>query len=144
MQLVPGWESMPEYREVKNELIKRGYYPLKPESKLMCAIFGRRTVESDDDYRQDGLREALMEALDSLPPRFGPKFRERYKQVILLRFGFLDGRSRTLREVGEEFGVTAERIRQVEAKVLRLLRHPLRSQKLKEFIIERREDVEKV
>jgi RNA polymerase sigma factor (sigma-70 family) len=125
---------MPEYRKVKKELIKRGYYPVKPESKLMCAIFGW-TGESDDDYRQDGLREALMEALDSLPPRFGPKFRERYKQVILLRFGFLDGRSRTLREVGKEFGVTGERIRQVEAKALRLLRHPLRSQKLKEFII---------
>jgi RNA polymerase sigma factor (sigma-70 family) len=137
---------MPEYRKVKKELIKRGYYPVKPESKLMRAIFGW-TGESDDDYRQDGLREALMEALDSLPPRFGPKFRESYKQVILLRFGFLDGRGRTLEEVAKEFGVTRERIRQVEAKALRLLRHPRRSRKLEEFIIteqERREDVEKV
>ena len=115
---------------------------MKPESKLMCAIFGWRADDDrgDDTYRQDGLCDALMEALDSLN-------RERYKQVILMRFGFLDGRPRTLEEVAREFSVTRERIRQIEAETLRLLRHPQRSQRLKEFIIteqKRREDVEKV
>jgi RNA polymerase sigma factor (sigma-70 family) len=120
---------------------------MKPESKLMCAIFGWSGAEDDNTYRQEGLRDALMEALDSLAPLVGPAFRERYKQVILMRFGFLDGRPRTLEEVAKEFNVTRERIRQIEAKTLRLLRHPRRSQRLKEFIIteqERRGDVEKV
>ena len=111
---------------------------MKPESKLMCAIFGWDEA-NDDSYCQEGLRDALMEALDSLASLVGPAFRERYKQVILLRFGFLDGRSRTLEEVAKEFGVTRERIRQIEAKTLRLLRHPRSSQRLKEFILTERD-----
>ena len=56
------------------------------------------------------------------------------RQVLRLRFGIEDGRTRTLEEVGKEFNVTRERIRQIEAKALRKLRHPSRSKKLKDFL----------
>ena len=59
---------------------------------------------------------------------------EREAKVLRLRFGIDDGRARTLEEVGQEFGVTRERIRQIEAKALRKLRHPNRSKKLKDFL----------
>ncbi len=72
------------------------------------------------------LREQLFEALDTLT--------EREAKVLILRFGLKDGRPRTLEEVGEIFQVTRERIRQIEAKALRKLRHPTRSKKLKDFI----------
>ncbi len=72
------------------------------------------------------LREQLMEVLDSLTPR--------EKKVLRLRFGLDDGKARTLEEVGKEFNVTRERIRQIEAKALRKLRHPSRSKKLKDFL----------
>lgn len=72
------------------------------------------------------LREQLAEVLDTLTPR--------EEKVLRLRFGLEDGRSRTLEEVGKEFEVTRERIRQIEAKALRKLRHPSRSKKLKDFL----------
>lgn len=59
---------------------------------------------------------------------------DREEKVLRLRFGLKDGRSRTLEEVGKEFDVTRERIRQIEAKALRKLRHPSRSKKLKDFL----------
>ena len=59
---------------------------------------------------------------------------ERERKVISLRFGLEDGHPRTLEEVGREFGVTRERIRQIEAKALRKLRHPSRSKKLRDFL----------
>ena len=59
---------------------------------------------------------------------------EREARVLQLRFGLEDGRNRTLEEVGHDFGVTRERIRQIEAKALRKLRHPNRSKKLKDFL----------
>ncbi|WP_405379009.1 RNA polymerase sigma factor RpoD [Phascolarctobacterium sp.] len=72
------------------------------------------------------LREQLEEVLETLTVR--------EKRVLELRFGLEDGRSRTLEEVGQHFGVTRERIRQIEAKALRKLRHPSRSKKLKDFL----------
>ncbi|MGI6597548.1 MAG: RNA polymerase sigma factor RpoD [bacterium] len=72
------------------------------------------------------LREQLEEVLETLTPR--------EKKVLRLRFGLEDGRARTLEEVGQTFGVTRERIRQIEAKALRKLRHPSRSKKLKDFL----------
>lgn len=72
------------------------------------------------------LKEQLTEVLDTL--------NEREKKVLILRFGLEDGRSRTLEEVGKEFDVTRERIRQIEAKALRKLRHPSRSKKLKDYL----------
>jgi RNA polymerase primary sigma factor len=59
---------------------------------------------------------------------------DRERQVLILRFGLEDGRARTLEEVGKEFNVTRERIRQIEAKALRKLRHPSRSKKLKDYL----------
>ena len=72
------------------------------------------------------LKETLDSVLDSLTPR--------EEKVLRLRFGLEDGRSRTLEEVGKEFNVTRERIRQIEAKALRKLRHPSRSKRLKDFL----------
>ena len=72
------------------------------------------------------LKEQLVEVLKTLTPR--------EEKVLRLRFGIEDGRTRTLEEVGKEFNVTRERIRQIEAKALRKLRHPSRSKKLKDFL----------
>ncbi|RKD34719.1 RNA polymerase sigma factor RpoD [Thermohalobacter berrensis] len=72
------------------------------------------------------LKEQLVDVLDTLTPR--------EQKVLMLRFGLEDGRARTLEEVGKEFNVTRERIRQIEAKALRKLRHPSRSKKLKDFL----------
>ena len=72
------------------------------------------------------LKEQLMDVLDTLTPR--------EEKVLRLRFGLDDGKARTLEEVGREFNVTRERIRQIEAKALRKLRHPSRSKKLKDFL----------
>ena len=68
------------------------------------------------------LKEQITEVLQTLAPREA--------EVLRLRFGLEDGRSRTLEEVGQSFGVTRERIRQIEAKALRKLRHPVRLRKL--------------
>ncbi len=72
------------------------------------------------------LKEQVEAVLDSLSGR--------ERRVLQLRFGLEDGRARTLEEVGKEFNVTRERIRQIEAKALRKLRHPSRSRKLKDYL----------
>ena len=72
------------------------------------------------------LREQLCEVLHTLTPR--------EEHVLKLRFGLDDGRSRTLEEVGKEFNITRERIRQIEAKALRKLRHPSRSKRLRDYL----------
>ena len=72
------------------------------------------------------MKEQVEDVLETLS--------EREARVLQLRFGLEDGRNRTLEEVGHDFGVTRERIRQIEAKALRKLRHPNRSKKLKDFL----------
>jgi RNA polymerase primary sigma factor len=72
------------------------------------------------------LVQAVEEALGELS--------EREQEIVRMRFGLDDGQAKTLEDVGREFGVTRERIRQIEAKTLAKLRHPMRSQKLKEFL----------
>ena len=72
------------------------------------------------------LKEQLVDVLNTLTTR--------EEKVLRLRFGLDDGRARTLEEVGKEFNVTRERIRQIEAKALRKLRHPTRSKKLKDYL----------
>ena len=72
------------------------------------------------------LKIHLDEVLDSLSPR--------EKRVLQLRFGLEDGKQRTLEEVGKEFGVTRERIRQIEAKAIRKLKHPTRAKKLRDYL----------
>jgi len=80
-----------------------------------------------DAASRELLKEQMQDALHSLS--------ERERRVLELRFGLVDGRSRTLEEVGEEFRVTRERIRQIEAKALRKLRHPIRSRKLRDYLV---------
>ena len=82
--------------------------------------------EPSEAASQTLLREQLMRVLHDLTPR--------EEKVLKLRFGLEDGRTRTLEEVGKEFNVTRERIRQIEAKALRKLRHPSRSKKLRDFL----------
>ena len=72
------------------------------------------------------LNEAVKQALSELS--------EREQKVVRLRFGLDDGQMRTLEEVGKEFGVTRERIRQIESKTLAKLRHPIRSQRLRDYL----------
>ncbi len=76
--------------------------------------------------RKKAMHEAVFEALNQLTPR--------ERRVIELRFGLIDGKNRTLEDVGKEFDVTRERIRQIEAKAIKKLRHPSRSKKLKDFV----------
>ncbi len=79
-----------------------------------------------DEAGRQLLRRELMSVLKSLTPR--------EERVITLRFGLDDGRPRTLEELGKEFNVTRERIRQIEAKALRKLRHPSRAKRLRDYL----------
>ncbi len=96
------------------------------DSHLGDFIEDRNALAPADAASFQLLKEQVGEVLHTLT--------EREARVLELRFGLEDGRSRTLEEVGREFGVTRERIRQIEAKALRKLRHPSRSRKLKDFL----------
>ncbi len=98
------------------------------DSTLGDFIKDSEALAPEDAASGSMLKEQLMEALDSLSPR--------EQKVLKLRFGLEDGRSRTLEEVGKRFDVTRERIRQIEAKALRRLKHPSKSKKLKDFLEE--------
>ena len=96
------------------------------DSHLGDFIEDRATMAPSEAASFQLLKEQVQEVLHTL--------NDRERRVLQLRFGLEDGRSRTLEEVGREFGVTRERIRQIEAKALRKLRHPSRSKKLRDFL----------
>jgi len=96
------------------------------DSHLGDFIEDRNALPPVDAASKQLLKEQIEEVLTALTPR--------EQRVLRLRFGLEDGRSRTLEEVGQEFNVTRERIRQIEAKALRKLRHPSRSRKLKDYL----------
>ena len=96
------------------------------DSHLSDFIEDRNALPPVDAVSKQLLKEQIDEVLSGLTPR--------EQRVLRLRFGLEDGRSRTLEEVGQEFSVTRERIRQIEAKALRKLRHPSRSRKLKDYL----------
>jgi RNA polymerase primary sigma factor len=96
------------------------------DSHLGDFIPDESTLGPTDAASHQLLREQMEEVLTSLSPREG--------RVLQLRFGLKDGKSHTLEEVGKKFGVTRERIRQIEAKALRKLRHPSRSRKLRDYL----------
>ena len=96
------------------------------DSHLGDFIEDEKTATPSDSVATTMLKEQLLGVLDTLTPR--------EEKVLRLRYGIDDGKPRTLEEVGKEFNVTRERIRQIEAKALRKLRHPSRSKKLKDFL----------
>ncbi|ALX48107.1 RNA polymerase sigma factor RpoD [Lentibacillus amyloliquefaciens] len=96
------------------------------DSHLGDFIEDQEAVSPSDHASYELLKEQLEDVLDTLT--------DREENVLRLRFGLDDGRTRTLEEVGKVFGVTRERIRQIEAKALRKLRHPSRSKRLKDFL----------
>ena len=120
--------------EKVREIIKISQEPVSLEmpigeeedSHLGDFIEDRTTMPPVEAASLNLLKDQVEEVLSTITPR--------ERRVLQLRFGLEDGRSRTLEEVGKEFGVTRERIRQIEAKALRKLRHPTRSKKLKDYL----------
>ncbi len=120
--------------EKVREIVKVAQLPVSLESPLgeeedshlSDFIEDRNALPPVDAASKQLLKEQIDEVLSSLTPR--------ERQVLRFRFGLEDGRSRTLEEVGKEFIVTRERIRQIEAKALRKLRHPSRSRKLRDYL----------
>jgi len=129
----PRWAITPERVE---EVKRYGRTPISLETpigedgdtELGALIEDESAVSPLDAATSQLLREQVDRVLDSLEGR--------EQRVIRLRFGLDDGRPRTLEEVGNEFGLTRERIRQIESMALRKLRHPSRSRKLREFATE--------
>ncbi|MFH1383253.1 MAG: RNA polymerase sigma factor RpoD [Chloroflexota bacterium] len=127
-------EEMDMPSEEVQGIIKLAQLPLSletPVGKEGDAVLGDfiedpNVVSPPDSASRQLLKEQIGEALETLRPR--------EKQVLQLRFGLEDGRGRTLEEVGKVFNVTRERIRQIEAKAIRKLRHPSRSHKLRDFL----------
>lgn len=124
--------GIPEQRVVEIQKISQDPVSLETpigeeeDSHLGDFIEDEQALALTDVVASNLLKEQLLEILDTLTPR--------EEKVLRLRYGLDDGKPRTLEEVGKEFNVTRERIRQIEAKALRKLRHPTRSKRLKEFI----------
>jgi RNA polymerase primary sigma factor len=98
------------------------------ESHLGDFIEDQQAVAPAEAAARALLNEAVGEALEELT--------DRERKIVRLRFGLEDGQARTLEEVGKEFGVTRERIRQIESKTLAKLRHPIRSLRLRDYLDE--------
>ncbi len=134
----PSYEEIGKGMEISSdrvrEILKLSQMPISLEmpigeeedSHLGDFIEDRATLPPAEAASQELLKAQLNKILSELT--------DRERRVILLRFGLEDGRARTLEEVGKEFNVTRERIRQIEAKALRKLRHPSRSRKLKDYL----------
>ncbi len=134
----PSCEEIGQGMEISaekvREIMKLSQMPISLEmpigeeedSHLGDFIEDRSNLPPADAASRELLKAQLEKVLNEL--------NERERKVLLLRFGLEDGRSRTLEEVGNEFNVTRERIRQIEAKALRKLRHPSRSRKLKDYL----------
>lgn len=124
--------GIPEQRVVEIQKISQDPVSLETpigeeeDSHLGDFIEDEQALAPTDVVASNLLKEQLLEILDTLTPR--------EEKVLRLRYGLDDGKPRTLEEVGKEFNVTRERIRQIEAKALRKLHHPTRSKRLKEFI----------
>ncbi len=127
-------QAMDMYPEKVDEIIKVSQLPISLESPigdqedthLGDFIEDRNILAPVDAATRQLLKEQIEEVLGTLTPR--------EKRIVQLRFGLEDGRDRTLDEIGKEFNVTRERIRQIEAKAIRKLRHPSRSRKLRDFL----------
>ena len=124
--------QIPEYRVIEIQKIAQDPVSLETpigeeeDSHIGDFLEDESAVAPSDTVAFTMLKEQLISVLDTLTPR--------EEKVLRLRYGIDDGRPRTLEEVGKEFNVTRERIRQIEAKALRKLRHPSRSKRLKDFI----------
>ena len=129
-------EKMEITPEKAREILKISQEPISLESpvgdeadsSLGDFIPDADALSPSDFTSNEMLKKELAEVLETLT--------DREERVLRLRFGLEDGHTRTLEEVGKEFGVTRERIRQIEAKALRKLRHPSRSRRLKDFMEE--------
>ncbi len=134
----PSYEEIGIGMEISSEkvgeIVKLSQMPMSLEmpigeegdSHLGDFIEDRAAMSPADVATGALLKQQLQNVLKELS--------DRERRILVLRFGLEDGRARTLEEVGEEFHVTRERIRQIEAKALRKLRHPSRSRKLKDFL----------
>lgn len=122
-----GTKAAPTEKEVRRRARIR---PERVPTFLLEALGAARLRAAPhvlgEEEVSDELLDVVREVLSSLTPR--------EQEVLVLRYGLEDGRTRTLEEVGRRFGVTRERIRQIEAKALRKLRHPSRSKKLKDCL----------
>jgi RNA polymerase primary sigma factor len=127
-------EQMEMPPEKVEEILKISHEPISLETPigeeedvhLGDFIEDRKIMSPVDTASYELLKDQIGDVLETLTPR--------EQRIIRLRFGLDDGRSRTLEEVGREFKVTRERIRQIEAKALRKLRHPTRSRRLKDYL----------
>ncbi len=127
-------QEMEMFPQKVEEIIKQSLLPVslespigdQEESNLVDFIEDHNAIDPDDAASLQFLKEQIEEVLGTLTPR--------EHRVLQLRFGLEDGRSRTLEEVGKEFKITRERVRQIEVKALRKLRHPSRSHKLKDYL----------
>ena len=125
-------ETINKLIRVQRQLLQekgREPYPEEIAEKMNLPVERVREIQKisqEPVSLETPIGEQLVEVLGTLT--------EREQKVLRLRFGLDDGRARTLEEVGKEFNVTRERIRQIEAKALRKLRHPSRSRKLKDYL----------